>query len=320
MMDKRWALGVSDLQRFNEQFAIADQVQFISGKNGMPMVCARNHLGRASIALQGAHVLDFQAATEQPLIWMSRDATFSEGKSLRGGIPVCWPWFGSHESDAAMPSHGYVRTSLWRPVATASLNDGSNCVTMELDYTEAMHRFCAHPLRVQLHVTVGSSLSLTLETSNLGKTPFKLSEALHTYFLVGDIRQARIEGLDGCSYLDKVDHYRRKEQAGALTITSETDRIYLDTNGQCSIVDPMMGRNIDVTSEGSASTVVWNPWIGQAAKMGDLGKDGYLTMLCVETANVAGNAITIAAGATHRLSASYSTSLFFADTHPQSVQ
>jgi len=298
--------SASDIQLFNEQFGISDQVQFSSGVGGMPVVHVNNHLGKASIALQGAHVLAFQANNNQPLIWMSDGAVFAEGKSLRGGIPVCWPWFGAHASDTEMPAHGYARISLWRPVATASLDDGSIRITMELDHTEAMLKLCTHPLHVQLHVTVGGTLSLALETTNRGSSTFQLSEALHTYFLVGDIRQVHIEGLEGCSYLDKVENYARKEQEGAVTITSETDRIYLDTPGQCSIVDPVMDRNIVINSEGSASMVVWNPWVEQAANMGDLGEDGYLRMLCVETANVVDNAVALAAGKTHRLSVTYS--------------
>lgn len=302
--------NVSDLHALNEQFGIVGHVQFKQGIGGIPVVEVVNHLGSASVALQGAHVLGFQTVDAQPLIWMSKDATFAEGQSLRGGIPVCWPWFGQHTSDASMPSHGYARTSPWRPVATASLNDGSTRITLELDSSKTMQQFCVHPLRVQLHITVGCTLSLELETTNLGDSIFNLSEALHTYFLVGDVRKVRIEGLEGSPYLDKVNGYARKEQAGEVTITSETDRIYLNTKDRCTIIDPVMDRKIMISSEGSASTVVWNPWVTQAAKMGDLGVDGYLTMLCVETANAADNVVSLAAGEIHRLGAKYSTETF----------
>jgi len=298
---------MSQLQALNEQFAIADQIQFTAGKGSLPIAVVHNAFGKASIALQGAHVLDFQADNEQPLIWMSDEATFAAGKSLRGGIPVCWPWFGPHSSDSSLPSHGPARTSPWQPVATASLDDGTSSITFALEQTERVRQACAHPLQLQLHVTVGSMLSLTLETTNLGDDVFVLGNALHSYFLVGDVRKVHIDGLESCDYLDKVDDFARKQQLGAVTITSETDRIYLDTKSRCSIVDPVMKRKIMITSEGSASTVVWNPWMEQATKMGDLGNDGYLKMLCVENTNTASDVVHLAAGATHCLTTTYST-------------
>jgi len=295
------------LNALNKQFAITDQIKFIPGKGGMPIAVISNRYAKASIALQGAHLLDFQANGEQPLIWMSDDATFAAGKSLRGGIPVCWPWFGPHPSDNSLPGHGPARTSLWQPTASAALDDGASRISFTLEQTERVKTVCGHPLQVQLHITVGSALSLTLETTNLGDTPFILSDALHTYFKVGDVRQAQIEGLTGCDYLDKMDNMAHKQQVGAVTIEAETDRIYLNTQGNFTIIDPVMQRKIIISSQGSAATIVWNPWIAQAKKMGDLGDDGYLNMLCVENANAASDCIHLAAGATHCLTTSYAT-------------
>jgi len=156
-------------------------------------------------------------------------------------------------------------------------------------------------------VTVGSSLGLTLETTNIGAEPFTLGEALHTYFQVGNVRQVWVEGLDGCEYIDKVDGGNIKRQHGAVGFEMETDRIYLATGNRCRIIDPVMGRSIEICSEGSASGVVWNPWIETAAKMGDLGKNGYLHMLCVETTNAAMDVVQLAPGATHHLVAQYSS-------------
>jgi len=293
-------MPMPQLQTLNDRFAINDHLQFVVGHGGMPIVAINNALGKASIALQGAHLLDFQAEGEQPLIWMSDDATFAAGKSLRGGIPVCWPWFGPHPTDSSQPSHGPARTTMWSPVSTASLNDGSHAITLAWEPADSS-------LQVKLHITIGSLLSLTLETTNRGSDSVELSEALHSYFRVGDVRQAYIEGLESCDYIDKVDGFTRKQQHGAITISTETDRIYLNTQQQCAIIDPSMQRKIIITSAGSQSTVVWNPWIEQAAKMGDLGQDGYLHMLCVETANAADNVIQLAAGSSHSLTATYAT-------------
>jgi len=302
---------MTELATWNERFGITGQVEFVQGQGDMPVVVIANDLAQASIALQGAHVLDFQTAGESPLIWMSEDVVHAPGKSLRGGIPICWPWFGPHTADESMPAHGFARTNNWKPITSKANNDGSTLVTFELIQKEKTKALCSHPLNVQLHVTVGAHLHLALETTNLGDTPFTLGQALHTYFQVGDVRETSIEGFDGGEYIDKVksagDYGVHKIQQGVIKVESEVDRIYLNSGNRCEIVDPVMQRKIIISSEGSASTVIWNPWIDIANQMGDLGLDGYLNMLCVETSNAADDVIELAAGATHRLVADYSS-------------
>jgi len=298
---------MGDLDQLNESYGISEQPRFISGAGGMPVVDIHNELGQAQIALQGAHVLSYQAKGQEPIIWMSDEATYAPGTSLRGGVPVCWPWFGPHGSDSSLPGHGPARTVDWKPVASESLVDGRTKISFEMIETNKTREQCAHPLSVRLHVTIGTSLSLELETTNLGKASFTLGEALHTYFLVGDVRLAHVEGLDCCEYIDKMDGGVRKQQQGPVSISEETDRIYLGTGQHSEIVDPAMGRKIVIRSEGSGSMVVWNPWEATADKMGDLGPDGFLKMLCVETANAADDVVELAAGATHRMLAEYSS-------------
>ncbi len=273
----------------------------------MPVVRISNERGEASIALQGAHVLGFRARGEVPLIWMSEGAIYAPAKSLRGGVPVCWPWFGSHATDSNLPRHGLARTAGWKPISSETLPDGRTRVGLELTEASKIREMCSHPLCVQLHVTVGSDLFIEIETANPGHSTFVLGEALHAYFLVDDVRSAHIEGLDGCEYIDKMDGDSRKIQIGPVTIHEETDRIYLGTGNRTEIVDPNMGRKIIIRSGGSTSTVVWNPWFESAEKMDDFSPDGYLKMLCVETANAADDVVQLAAGATHRMVASYSS-------------
>ncbi len=298
---------MTDIEQWNTNYGIAGQVAFLNGRGDMPVVEICNEFATASIALQGAHVLGFQATGQEPLIWMSDNAAFAPGKSLRGGVPICWPWFGPHVSDTSLPSHGPARTVDWEPVSVHARGDGSIQLSFELAQADKIRQQCGHLLSVQLHVNIGSSLRLELETTNRGAEICTLGEAFHTYFQVGDVRQARIEGLNGCEYLDKVDGGKLKQQHGAVGINAETDRIYLGTGESYRIIDPVMGRSIDILSEGSASVVVWNPWLETAAKMGDLGEDGYLHMLCVETTNAATDVVQLAAGASHRLVASYSS-------------
>jgi len=298
----------TDLDQYNESYGIDGVLSFVRGQGDMPVAEIKNDLAQASIALQGAHVLGFQANDQPALIWMSPEASFAEGKSLRGGIPVCWPWFGPHPSDSSLPAHGPARTTNWQPIASKANADGSTRISFEMLQSPAVIAMCGHALRVRLHVNVGASLTLELETTNQGQQSFTLGQALHTYFQVGDVRQARIEGLADCTYIDKVDGGIRKKQHGAVEINAETDRIYLATGDDCEIIDPALGRKILISSNGSASTVVWNPWVETALKMGDLGPDGYLHMLCVENTNAADDVVELAAGATHRLVTNYSNS------------
>ncbi|MDQ6974754.1 MAG: D-hexose-6-phosphate mutarotase [Mariprofundaceae bacterium] len=293
------------MHTLNQDYGMPGILVFSSGKGGMPVAHISNHLGSASIALQGAHILSFQAKGEDELIWMSEDASFASKKSLRGGVPVCWPWFGPHQIDSSLPAHGYARTCLWKPIASQALNDGSTYLCFELNHDSVDKHLQVHPLHVKLHITVGTTLCLQLETTNTGDTPYALSEALHTYFKVGDVRNVHIQGLDGCDYLDKTNDFVRKQQQGDVIISQETDRVYLDATSCLRIHDAELQRTIIIESEHSHTVIVWNPWIDTANKMGDLGQNGYLNMLCVETANAAQNTIMLAPNENHRMRCEY---------------
>lgn len=296
---------MGDISMLNETWGIEGSLSFKLGKGNMPVIEINNGLAQASIALQGAHILSFQPKGEPELIWMSEDATFATGKSLRGGVPICWPWFGAHASDSSLPGHGPARTVDWKPIASKSLADGCTSISLEMQQSDQVKAICGHPLRVQLHITVGKGLDIALETKNLGDTPFALGQALHTYFQVSDVRKVSVEGLEGCEYLDKVDGFARKKQDGTVTISQETDRVYVNTGNQMRIVDAGLKRCIVISNKGSASAIVWNPWGETAERMGDLGQDGYLNMLCVETANAADDVIELAAGDTYVMSTEY---------------
>ncbi|MEK7322917.1 MAG: D-hexose-6-phosphate mutarotase, partial [Pseudomonadota bacterium] len=202
-------------------------------------------------------------------------------------------------------AHGYARTTPWEVIHSEALTDGATRLVFRLSENEATRGQWPHATPVECHISVGTRLEIELVTRNAGAAPVTISQALHTYFAVSDIRHVTISGLDGCPYLDKVDGGKRKEQLGPVSFSGEVDRIYLDSLDACVIEDPNARRRIVVSKHGSRSTVVWNPWIEKAAKMGDLGDDGYLRMVCVESANAADDAVTIAPGAEHRLWARY---------------
>ena len=284
---------------------LPNSVSLITGPGGMPHISVANRAATARIALQGAHILSYVPTGQQDLIWVSEDATFARGKSLRGGIPICWPWFGAHDTNPALPSHGHARTSDWKLIKAEDISADTTHLLFELIDTTHSRSFWDCATKVQYSVTVGKELSLTLETTTLGSSEVTIGAALHTYFRIGDIGRTTVNGLDACDYLDKTEGFARKQQHGLVRFSSEVDRIYLDTGNRCEIRDPVLKRRVIIQSKGSHSTVVWNPGKEVAAKMGDLGPDGYRQMVCVETANASEYTVTLSPGVAHRLSASY---------------
>ena len=303
-----------DIEQLNKQFSIqnADQsLQFTSGVGGVPMIEIQNSQATARISLQGAHVLSWVPTGEDDVIWLSEDATFAPGKSVRGGIPICWPWFGPHESNAAFPAHGFARTVLWQVVDAQALAAGETQITFRLDTHKLdaslisknnQHMWPSATI-AEYRLTIGKALTMELVTLNQSDQPITIGQALHTYFSVNDVTHTLVHGLDGKEYVDKTDDMKRKQQKGAVDISSEVDRVYLDTPEDTVIDDKK--RKITIKKEGSHTTVVWNPWEAVAEKMGDLGKEGYLKMLCVESANALNDTVRINPGDKHTLRVIY---------------
>ncbi|HUO45085.1 MAG TPA: D-hexose-6-phosphate mutarotase [Burkholderiales bacterium] len=296
---------MSTLDDLNHRFGITGTLHFEEAGDNFIAARVANPLGAATIALQGAHVMTYQPRGQQPLIWLSEQARFAPGKSIRGGVPVCWPWFGPHATESGFPGHGFARTVPWQLLETRALPDGRTQLVFEIIHNDVTRAQWLHPSRVRNVITVGQELEVELATVNTGAAVFELGQALHTYFHVGDIRSVTLHGLDGCDFIDKTDGGARRKQQGPVVFNRETDRIYLGTHGYCEIRDPAMNRSIVVTATGSRSTVVWNPWTEKAAKMGDFGAEGHLNMVCVETANAAEDVVTLRPGEEHVLAAQY---------------
>ena len=296
---------MTDIQRLNQQFGIKDQLTFTADAQGMGYAEVKNAQAEARIALQGAHLLTWQPRGQQPVIWLSEAAKFAPGKSVRGGVPVCWPWFGAHPTQASFSAHGYARMVPWEVIASKATEDGT-VIVFRLVENDATRAQWPHATPVELHLTIGKTLECELITRNDDDKAVTIGQALHTYFTVSDIRNVKVEGLDGLEYIDKVGPSTVRKQTGAVDFTMETDRIYLESVRDCVIVDPGLQRNIRIAKRGSRSSVVWNPWIEKANKMGDLGDNGYLHMLCVESTNAADDVVNLAPGAEHRLWVRYS--------------
>ncbi|MFZ1765794.1 MAG: D-hexose-6-phosphate mutarotase [Candidatus Nitrotoga sp.] len=296
-----------DVTTLNQKFAIPGQLEFTEDVGGLIIARIVNKQAQSTIALQGAHVMTFEPAGEKPVIWLSPAAKLVRGKSIRGGVPICWPWFGAHATDSTFPGHGFARTVPWQVMTSEALSDGSTRITFELPQSSIPAAQWPHACRVRNIVTIGKEMSVELVTENTGQAMFEIGEALHTYFAISDVDKVRITGLEGCAYLDKVGDWQRRTQADAITIAAEVDRLYVDTNSDCLLDDSGHKRRIRIAKRGSLSTVVWNPWVEKAAKMGDFGSDiGYRGMVCVESANAAENIVKVAAGATHSLHVTYS--------------
>jgi glucose-6-phosphate 1-epimerase len=297
---------MTDFSALNTRFGVSGQVVFKEGPGGLAVVEVANSQGAATIALQGAHVMTWAPRGAQPVIWLSRAAKFAPGKSIRGGVPICWPWFGPHATESSYPGHGFARTVPWEVIEARACANGATYLVLRLAPSDATRAQWPQATPVEARITVGRTLEIDLVTRNEGAAPVTLGDALHTYFEVSDVRQVAIHGLGGCPYLDKVDGGKRKSQTGPVTIGAEVDRIYLDSAADCLIDDPGLGRRIRVHKRGSRSTVVWNPWIEKAAKMGDFGHHGYLNMVCVESTNAADDVVAVAPGGEHHLDVTYS--------------
>jgi len=293
------------ISALNEKFGIDGELSFRDAGDGFIVIDISSELCDASIALQGAHLMTWQPKGEEPVIWMSPVAKLGAGKSIRGGVPICWPWFGAHATDSSFSGHGFARTVLWDVVSSSKLDNGSINIAFRIADIKDGQWTTEAP--AEMHMSIGDTLELELVTENKTSESITVGDALHTYFTVGDVRNIKIRGLDACEYIDKVDAGARKKQEGHVTIDSEVDRIYLDQGQDVVIRDETLARRICIEKQNSHSTIVWNPWIDKCVAMGDFGSnDGYLNMVCVESANADEDVVQLPAGESHTLWVRYS--------------
>lgn len=297
----------NSLQEIQARFAIPGHVGFREANDSLLIAEVRNAHASADICLQGAHLMNWQPASQTvPVVWLSRDAKVAAGKSIRGGAPVCWPWFGAHATESSFPGHGFARTVPWQLLETGVEPNGATRLTLRLVNSEKTLAQWPHACRLDLIIRVGDTLRMEMVTENTGSEAFVIGEALHTYFQISDISAVRVSGLEGCEYWDKVGGSNLCRQAGSIAFAEETDRVYINTAAECVIEDDGLKRRIHVVKSGSQSTVVWTPWIEKAKKMGDMGQpDGWREMVCVESANALENLVTVAPGTCHSLVVEY---------------
>ena len=269
---------------------LPDVVKLVGGPGGLPVLQIRSDLAEADIFLHGAQLTHWKPRGSEPVIFLSEKSLFEEGKAIRGGVPICFPWFGPKPGDGA---HGFVRNQTWALDEVALQENGEVRATLSVTSSAESEKRWPHSFRAQMIYTVGETLEMTLDVENTGTDAFTYSEALHTYFVVGDVHQTRVTGLENSDYRDFPDRTKITRQRGPITFTEETDRVYINTGATCVLEDPSMNRRIIVEKNGSNGTTVWNPWIAKSAALPDFGDDEWKRMVCIETVNAFENSITV---------------------------
>jgi glucose-6-phosphate 1-epimerase len=283
---------------------LPSSVELGIGQGGLTIARVFAPGGTAEIYLRGAHLSAWAPTGSSPVIWMSEQSEYAPGIPLRGGVPVCFPWFAAHPTDATAPSHGFARLADWQLTEAREVGDDVVLVFVLTDTEATRASAWPHRFEARYTVTVGAELSLSLRITNRDSLTVGFEEALHTYLAVADIRQTEVSGLEGAPFTDRLTGPRPAEST-PVRFEAETDRIYLHNTAATTVTDAATGRAITVTKQGSASTVVWNPWIDKAAAMADFGDNEYTGMVCVETCNIRDDAITLAPGASSEMSARY---------------
>jgi glucose-6-phosphate 1-epimerase len=260
------------------------------GDEGLPLLVVDNKLGRAVIALQGAHLMAFQPAGQREMLWLSPKCILAAGKPVRGGIPLCLPWFGPGPDGKT--AHGFARTLEWSLVAAERLGNGATRLGMELVGGPSSCEQWPHAFAFQLEATVGRELCLRMSVKNRGSATAPLAFAFHTYFAVPNAAEARVAGLEGLTFIDKMDNFARKRQEGEVRIEAATDRIYLDVPARQRL--DMGERSVTIEAEAKCA-VVWNAWTNDK-NISDLGEGNHVGYLCVERGDIADRAIVLQPG------------------------
>ena len=292
--------GVATIADLDCRFGIPGMAQVVEGGGGLPKVRLTSPQVIGEMYLHGAQVTSWKPTGAEEALFLSSKPRWEDGRAIRGGVPICFPWFDEKADDPKAPAHGFVRTKAWQ---LESITQSADTITVSMFTAsdELTKKWWPADFRLVHRATFGRELSLQLVVTNTDTKPLRFEEALHAYYRVGSIGPARVRGLGGVHYLDKTDSNRDKTQQGDLVIVSETDRIYLNTEAELELEDPVFGRRIGVGKQNSRTTVVWNPWIEKARGLSDLGDDEWRQMICIECSNVSGFAVNLAPGQQHTM-------------------
>ena len=291
-----------DLKELNRRFGIPEFARVCEGNGGLLRVDITGPQAHGEMYLHGAQVTSWRPAGSEEVLFVSSKSRWEEGQAIRGGIPVCFPWFRGKADDPHAPAHGVVRTRSWQLYSMVE-NNGAVSVTMFIESDEQTQRWWPGDFRLAHRVTFASELKLELVCINTGKTPLRFEEALHTYNRVADVGSVRLQGLDGTDFLDNTDSNKKKTQLGDVTIASQTDSAFINTQTAVDLLDPNLRRRIRLKKTNSSTTVVWNPWQEGARALRDLGDGEWTQFLCVEASNIMNAAVTVSPAQEHTISA-----------------
>jgi glucose-6-phosphate 1-epimerase len=292
----------SDLHSLNEQFSIPEHLSFHEAPGGMAAAVVNNRFASALITLAGAHVMSYRPHGGREVLWTSPSAAWEMSNAMRGGIPVCWPWFALHPIDPnGLPIHGVVRTQLFQVLETRVLSSGATLLRLSARDAAQTRELWPHAYQLEVAITVGESLTVEWTARNPGHTGYDYTGALHPYFAVSNVHDLTLRGLEGLDYLDSNDGMKRKTQSDPVTFPAGIDNVYLDTAAEMVIEDPGFQRTLRLRKSGSRTSVVWNPYTDDAASA-DVGAGQHRIFVCAEAANAAQDIITVQPGDTASLS------------------
>jgi len=283
-----------------ERFGIPGVAEIRTGNGGLAKVVVSAPEATGEMYLHGAQVTSWISSGRNEALYASPNSIWQDGRAIRGGVPICFPWFGDKQGDPSAPAHGFVRTKSWELEGIESRGEGIE-VTMSTTSDDVTRKWWPFDFRLICRGTFARGLQIDLIVTNSGSSAFWFEEALHAYFAVGDAESALVHGLDATRYIDKTDNRVQKLQSGDIYITAETDRVYLDTTGPVELVDLATSRRIHIWKQSSQTTVVWNPWMEKSIALKDLGPEQWKEFVCIETANVAPLALKLGPGETHTM-------------------
>uniref|UniRef100_UPI003216B6B5 D-hexose-6-phosphate mutarotase n=1 Tax=uncultured Draconibacterium sp. TaxID=1573823 RepID=UPI003216B6B5 len=291
-----------DIEELNDRFGIEGEIGFYE-EDDMGYAMVSNKFADATISLYGAQILNFNPSRNMEILWMSPESSFEKGKAIRGGIPVCFPWFGMHETDEKMPQHGFARIMDWQVTKTETLPGGESLISMQLCSSDKTKKYWLHDFCAEMTFTVGNQLEVTLKVTNTADTAIDYTCALHSYFSLSAIENITIEGLQNTRYQNQIDGGDYLQEKPFLEIKEATTHHYYNTETACIVNDPVFNRKIKIEKSGSKNTTVWNPWAETCIKMSDVPDDAYHTFVCVETVNKINDVIKLAQGESHETTA-----------------
>jgi glucose-6-phosphate 1-epimerase len=295
-------MNLATVPELDRRFGIPGIARVVEGNGGLAKVAITSPAAAGEMYLHGAHVTSWQPRDAVEVLFMSSQSRWEDGRAIRGGIPICFPWFADKADDPSAPAHGFVRTKAWQ-LESVVRNGDAVTINMSTQSDTGTKKWWPADFHLLHRATFGFELRLELVVTNTGPTELRFEEALHTYFRVGQIEKVRLQGLDKSPYLDKTDLNREKTRQGAVAIVSETDRVYLNTQQAIDLEDDSLNRHIHIAKTNSFTTVLWNPWVQKARNLADLGNDEWMHMVCVETSNVSDFAVKLAPGQEHTMRA-----------------